>query len=67
MNTFLLILAGWIISGFLAGLLIIIEFRIKKIQLSERNIVKYFLIGCYWGYISFIWAFYNIVKTLRNK
>lgn len=67
MNTFLLILAGWILFGLLGGCLIILEFKINNIKLSNKNKRGYFLLGVYWGYISFVWAVINITKTLRKK
>lgn len=57
---------AWYVFGFFGALFMYVEFRLKRIELSEENTNKHIEQEINWGFISFVLGFYNLCKTIKS-
>lgn len=67
MITLFTLLAGWFVAGFFAGLVRLLELRIRDIRMNTRKENRIFK-KCYkWGLIALAIALYKLTKEIRKN
>lgn len=63
----LIVLACWLGLGVFGGLFVLLEFKIKKVNLNEKNTAYYFFIAVVWGLVSFVMGLTGLAKIALKK